>query len=254
MQLDFVNDLRCWFGWSAALLLALCVPTPAQAADADDIARALDERLREAMRFEDGSKAEDYRSRITFDEDEVLDRIKLDCIPVDPDRVEVRRIKGRYTLIEGRHWIDAFGTDKAAREAARWGVTALRFYKPDRICHVGRKGDGYQYILRPEPEPIDIGRFYKLLMPGTVPRRPYIAPEFEFCRGFDPAKVELYVEHKSGKTRYFLMDGKGELWHFQDRETAEEGLALLRIFRFRKTCHLGRHDLPQQKYFTYMKR
>ncbi|MFP3943790.1 MAG: hypothetical protein ACLFWF_07845 [Alphaproteobacteria bacterium] len=67
-----------------------------------------------------------------------------DCTSFDPGTVEVKRIDGRWKIVEGGHWIADFGSNrKEAFEA--YGI--VKRYKLSKQCFVGRPGPSMTYWL-----------------------------------------------------------------------------------------------------------
>ncbi len=245
---------RCFCRIGIPVLLVLFYVPAVGASDADKIARSLAERLEGVLKFED----QDGKPwEIHVDEEKVRARIqRLDCVPVDASRLVVRRVDGHYSLLSGRHWIERFGRDRRAKEAARWAQAAIRYYRPDRLCYIGRPNKALHFMLLPGTEPVDIGRFYKLLLPGKPPSRTYVAPEYEFCTNFSPARLKLMeIRDKKGRPFFYLESNGRKLWDFGDnQQAAEEALVIIRLYRFQRQCHLGRLDVKGARAFTYLKR
>ncbi len=68
-----------------------------------------------------------------------------DCILFNPDRIQVRRIDGRWKIVEGSHWIMDFG-DK--QNEARTAFRIIQKYDFTRTCFVGRPGPSMSYLRR----------------------------------------------------------------------------------------------------------
>lgn len=68
-----------------------------------------------------------------------------DCVGFNPARIQVKRINGRWKIVEGSHWILDFGSKEGeAREAFR----ILRRYRFTNSCFVGRPGPSMTYFRR----------------------------------------------------------------------------------------------------------
>ncbi len=66
-----------------------------------------------------------------------------DCVRFDPNRVQAKRINGRWKVVEGSHWIFDFG-NKA--DAARQAVRLIRKYGFTKSCFVGRPDPSFKYL------------------------------------------------------------------------------------------------------------
>ena len=66
-----------------------------------------------------------------------------DCVPFNPALTEVRRVQGRWKIVEGSHWIMDFGANRAEAEQS---LAILGAYGFDRTCFVGRPNPSMTYF------------------------------------------------------------------------------------------------------------
>lgn len=180
-------------------------------------------RVRALTRFTDGSRRSNYVVSYSFTRareaarvpEPAPRRLREDCISFDPRRVRVRRIDGRWKIVEGRHWIADFG--RRGREA-RQGLDVIRHYGLDRQCFVGRPNPSMTYFLAGSRIPGGA-------MPG------------EDCVGFDPAKTRL----RRVDGRWKIADGNHWIMDFGgNRPEASQALTIMRHYGARRSCFVGR--------------
>lgn len=68
-----------------------------------------------------------------------------DCVGFNPATIEVRRVKGRWKIVDGNHWIMDFGRNE--REAQK-AYSVFRRYGATRQCFVARPGPSMSYLRR----------------------------------------------------------------------------------------------------------
>lgn len=71
--------------------------------------------------------------------------IKEDCVSFNPDKIQVKYIKGRWKIVEGSHWIMDFGLK--SKEAAQ-ALQIIKKYRYDQICYVGRPKPSMTYFRK----------------------------------------------------------------------------------------------------------
>ncbi|MCB2146713.1 MAG: hypothetical protein KQI81_09585 [Deltaproteobacteria bacterium] len=148
-----------------------------------------------------------------------------DCVRFDPASVNIRQVKGNWTLVEGDHWLFDFGPNQAA---AHQSLNVIRHYRMDRLCFIGR------------PDPL----FSYLLAKGGSPSG---AMAGEDCVAFDPKTVT--VSRIQGNWK--IVSGRRWLYDFGQSQTdARQALAVIRRYGFSQSCFVGRPD-PD---FTYLRR
>ena len=68
-----------------------------------------------------------------------------DCVSFNPNTAEVKRINGRWKIVDGSHWMFDFGSNEAeAREA----LAIIKKYGFKYSCFVGRPDASFQYLRR----------------------------------------------------------------------------------------------------------
>lgn len=68
-----------------------------------------------------------------------------DCVGFDLDRVTIRRIDGRWKMVDGDHWLFDFGSSRAEAQQA---LAAVKGYGFTKSCYVGRPRPGMSYLRR----------------------------------------------------------------------------------------------------------
>ncbi|UCE26067.1 MAG: hypothetical protein JSW52_06790 [Candidatus Coatesbacteria bacterium] len=66
-----------------------------------------------------------------------------DCIPFDPDKIEVKEIEGSWKIVEGDNWILDFGDKKDEADLA---YSIIKKYGFTHICFVGRPDPSMTYF------------------------------------------------------------------------------------------------------------
>lgn len=180
-------------------------------------------RVRALTRFTDGSRRSNYVMTYSFVRaresarapERPPRRLREDCVSFDPRRVDVRRVNGRWKIVEGRHWIADFGGK--GREA-KHALSVIRHYGLDQQCFVGRPGPSMTYFL-------------------TRSRIPAGAMRGEDCVGFDPANTAL----RRINGRWKIVDGNHWIMDFGgNRSEADQALTIIRHYHARMSCFVGR--------------
>lgn len=70
--------------------------------------------------------------------------VQEDCVAFNPDKIEVKKIRGRWKIVEGQHWIVDFG---AKEDEARKAFKIVKKYGFDHICFVGRPDPAMTYFI-----------------------------------------------------------------------------------------------------------
>ena len=152
--------------------------------------------------------------------------VKEDCISFDANRIELKRIKGRWKIVDGSHWLFDFN-DK--RDEARQAYRILRRYQANQSCFVARPDPLLNYVLANGGAP-----------KGGIPG--------EDCIAFDPQG--LNVKQASG--RWKLVEGDSH-WLFDfgtSKAEADQAHAIIRKHGFSHSCYVGRPDAS----FSYLRR
>ena len=68
-----------------------------------------------------------------------------DCIGFNPNNIQVRRIEGRWKIVDGSHWMFDFGNKQGE---ARQAFAIIKKYGFNRSCFVGRPNASFQYLRR----------------------------------------------------------------------------------------------------------
>lgn len=68
-----------------------------------------------------------------------------DCVSFNPANIEVKRIGGRWKIVEGTHWIMDFSNKEGE---ARMAFKIIKKYGFNRICFVGRPDPSMIYFRR----------------------------------------------------------------------------------------------------------
>lgn len=150
--------------------------------------------------------------------------LRTDCVDANHRRAQVRKVNGRWKIVVGRHWLLDFGNKR--REAER-ALAIMRHYHVDQQCFVGRPKPGLSYFL-------------------TAGRAPAGRIRGEDCIGFNPDNLD--VNKKRGK--WVVMDGDRWLFSFGNVDDAWLAAGLVTLYRFQRTCYVGR---PQAS-LVYLRR
>ncbi len=146
-----------------------------------------------------------------------------DCVSFDPYGLRLQKVRGHWRIIYGTRTLKDF---KKSLKEARRSLAIIRHYRFNRQCTVGRTTPFMEYYLtgnRPPASP----------MPG------------EDCIGFNPYTLKVMkLEGRwqlANNTRWIL-DFKHK------RRLARKSLRVIRRYRFRKICFVGRPQ-PSLTYF-----
>jgi phosphohistidine phosphatase SixA len=71
--------------------------------------------------------------------------LKEDCVSFNPDKIQIKYIKGRWKIVEGSHWIMDFGFK--SKEAAQ-ALRIIKKYGYNQICYVGRPKPSMTYVRK----------------------------------------------------------------------------------------------------------
>ncbi len=149
--------------------------------------------------------------------------LKEDCIPFDYRRLEVKRIGGRWKIVEGDHWLLDFGGKKNEAEQA---LKIIKHYRMNSQCFVGRPDPSMTYCL----------------VDGRAPTGP--APG-EDCVSHNLGNLQV----KNVNGRWKIVDGAHWLMDFNDKEDeARTALKIIKKYGFTRHCFVGRPD-PSFEYW-----
>ncbi|MEM9920986.1 MAG: hypothetical protein AAF990_22995 [Bacteroidota bacterium] len=68
-----------------------------------------------------------------------------DCVSFNPRTIKVKRINGRYKIVDGSHWVFDFGNSKA--EAVK-SLNIIKKHGFTKSCYVGRPGPSFEYMRK----------------------------------------------------------------------------------------------------------
>ncbi len=66
-----------------------------------------------------------------------------DCIPFDPERIEVKSVNGRWKITDGSHWLFDFGSSE---QEARSALALIKRYGFTHTCYIGRPQASMTYL------------------------------------------------------------------------------------------------------------
>lgn len=142
-------------------------------------------------------------------------RVREDCVSFNNATVRLRRINGRWKIVDGSHWIADFGGN--AVEAKR-AYRIVKFYRFDQQCFVGRPGPSMTYWKSG----------------GGVPGRSMPGQD---CVGFDPNNIQ--VRNIGG--RWKIVEGSHWIADFGGRrQEAFQAFNIIKRYRMSKQCFVGR--------------
>ncbi len=175
--------------------------------------------------FTDRSHRTDYASVNEFKRVRQAAGLSEDCISFNPAATRVARINRRWKIVEGNKWLFDFGGKK--REAYE-ALRIIKHYNMDQICYVGRPGPSFEYLLASGDAPS-----------GSL--------RGEDCLFFNPDRISL----RKINGRWKIVEGSHWLFDFgNNRREAEQAFRIIKKYRFRYTCFVGRPHAS----FKYLKR
>jgi len=148
--------------------------------------------------------------------------VKEDCVSFNPTRAQVKKIKKRWKIVDGSHWMFDFGSKKS--EAVK-ALAIIKYYKINRSCFVGRPGPSFQYLL--------VGK-----------RAPKGAMKGEDCLRFNPRTTKV----KKVRKKWIIVDGNHLMFNFgKKKKEAYQALKMIKKYGFTYSCFVGRPG-PSFKY------
>lgn len=146
-----------------------------------------------------------------------------DCVPFNPNRATVKKVKGRWKVADGNHWILDFNKSEWEAETA---LAIIKKFNLDSICFIGRPGPSMTYFLSKGKAPVG------------------------FMTGEDAIRFSWRnVKVKKLQNRWKIVDGSNWLMDFGNKQQeATKALAILKKYRFNKMCFVGRPN-PSMTYF-----
>jgi hypothetical protein len=146
-------------------------------------------------------------------------KITEDCIAFDPNKVEAKKINGRWKVVQGSMWMLDFGSNQAQAQRA---VQVIKHYKMNRQCFVGRPNAPMQYYT----------------VNGAAPQG---AMAGEDAIPFNPANIQA----KKINGRWKVVDGSHWLLDFATKEAeAKTAVTIIKHYGFNRICFVGRPNAP----------
>lgn len=239
----------------AAAALAVAVVS-ARPDSAGDVARALANRLTDALDFKDDTPPPSER-RIVVDAAEAMKTTMLDAVTVDPKQVRVQRRQGQYALVDrGTHIVLGFGDNE---RVARLVWLVFRTYGIQRLCFVGRPHASFTFLLaggetRLSPPEL----FYKITIPGRAPTGSY--PEIDSSYRnhrtirFVNDRLELREYTQEARDKYRIMSGNTVLYAFDDRSEAIASMVFITLYEFNRKHTVYAAPGSSEEMFAYLTR
>ncbi len=148
-----------------------------------------------------------------------------DCVSFNPQTAQVKKINGRWKIVDGSHWVLDFESKKAEAEKA---LQIIRHYGMNRSCYVGRPDPSFTYLL----------------VSGSAPAGSFAG---EDCVAFNPATIEV----KKINGRWKIVDGSHWMFDFGSKKAeADKAYAIIKKYGFRYSCFVGRPDAS----FSYLRK
>lgn len=70
---------------------------------------------------------------------------KEDCVSFNPSKIAVKKVNGRWKIVQGSHWIKDFGNNE---KEARQAFAIIKKYKFTKSCFVGRPNPSFEYLRK----------------------------------------------------------------------------------------------------------
>lgn len=151
--------------------------------------------------------------------------VQEDCVSFSPGNARVARLKGRWKIVDGSHWLFDFGEKQSE---ARQALRIIKHYGMNQSCFVGRPDPSFPYML----------------ISGNAPSGSLSG---EDCVRFNPNTIE--VRRVDG--RWKIVDGSHWVFDFGNkRSEARQAFAIIKQYGFNRSCFVGRPG-PS---FTYLRR
>ena len=141
--------------------------------------------------------------------------VKEDCIDFNTGNTQVKRINGRWKIVDGSHWMFDFENKEGE---ARQALKIIKHYGMNQSCFVGRPDPSFQYML----------------VSGNAPSGSISG---EDCIGFNPNTIEV----KRIDGRWKIVDGSHWMFDFENKENeARQAFAIIKKHGFNRSCFVGR--------------
>lgn len=145
-----------------------------------------------------------------------------DCLPLDPESVEIEEAGDGYRIVAGESILLAFDEFDNAKQSR----DIIKSYGLTEFCFVGRPDPPMSYWL----------------VDGAPPYNdPDGGVENEDCIPFDGGNLQ--IEETSGGN-WRLIAGDSILLQFPNRSMAQRGLDIIQFYGFEYLCFVGRPDPP----------
>ncbi|HHE32836.1 MAG TPA: hypothetical protein ENL07_09520 [Chlorobaculum parvum] len=190
-------------------------------------------------RFSDNSNRSNYTATYTFKRQlqvapikpmpipvkPMMPAVREDCISFNPATTTLRNVDGRWTIVDGNHWMFNFGDKKAEAMKA---LRIIKHYKMNQSCFVGRPDPSFTYLL----------------VKGKAPKK---RMQGEDCVSFNPNTIEV----KKINGRWKIVDGSHWIFDFENKEDeARTAFAIIKKYGFTRTCYVGRPNAS----FIYLRK
>ena len=151
--------------------------------------------------------------------------IKDDCIGFNPGSATVKKINGRWKIVDGSHQMFEFGKEK--NEAIK-SLKIIKYYKMNQSCFVGRPKVSFKYLL-------------------VNGRTPSGSMKGEDCVSFNPKTTGV----KRVQGIWKIVDGSHWIFDFGSNESeARKAMQIIKKHGFTRSCYVGRPG-PS---FTYLRK
>jgi hypothetical protein len=152
-------------------------------------------------------------------------QVQEDCIGFNPNSTEVRRVNGRWKIVDGSHWMFDFGNKEGE---ARQALRVIKHYRMNQSCFVGRPDASFEYLL----------------VSGNAPSGSLSG---EDCVRFNPNNIEV----KRIEGRWKIVDGDHWMFDFGNKQAeARHAFAIIKKYGFNRSCFVGRPNAS----FQYLRR
>jgi hypothetical protein len=71
--------------------------------------------------------------------------VKEDCLSFNPATTTVKKVQGRWKIVDGSHWVFDFGNKE---KEARTAFSIIKKYRFSRSCFVGRPKPSFEYLRK----------------------------------------------------------------------------------------------------------
>jgi len=142
-----------------------------------------------------------------------------DCLKMNYRNIQVKKISGRWKIVEGSNWLLDFGSSVYNAVKA---YNIIKFYKFTSQCFVGRPGPSMRYFLSDGKAPAGV-------FPG------------EDSIGFNPSAIVV----KKINRRWKIVEGSHWIMDFAGNEAeALKAFSIIQKYGFNRICYVGRPNPP----------